>query len=139
IVGVNKYRLEKEQRIEVLQIDNAKVRESQIAKLKHIKENRDADRARRALENITEVAKSNGNLMDAAIEAASARCTVGEISDAMEKVFSRFVVVFFFFESIADQKSCWNLSFVLKFTLHYNCKFLQRVDFFFLSLKFLDV
>uniref|UniRef100_F1KWB3 methylmalonyl-CoA mutase n=2 Tax=Ascaris TaxID=6251 RepID=F1KWB3_ASCSU len=90
IVGVNKYRLEKEQRIEVLQIDNAKVRESQIAKLKHIKENRDADRARRALENITEVAKSNGNLMDAAIEAASARCTVGEISDAMEKVFSRY-------------------------------------------------
>ncbi|VDM45491.1 unnamed protein product [Toxocara canis] len=79
-----------EQRIEVLQIDNAKVRESQIAKLKHIRETRDADRARRALENITEVAKTKGNLMDAAVEAASARCTVGEISDAMEKVFSRY-------------------------------------------------
>ncbi|VDK21780.1 unnamed protein product [Anisakis simplex] len=94
IVGVNKYRLDKEQKIEVLQIDNAKVRESQIAKLKHIKETRDKDRARRALENITEVAKTKGNLMEAAVEASSARCTVGEISDAMEKVFSRYIHLF---------------------------------------------
>ncbi|KHN75007.1 putative methylmalonyl-CoA mutase, mitochondrial [Toxocara canis] len=90
IVGVNKYRLEKEERIDILQIDNAKVRDSQIAKLKAIKEARDNDRARRALENITEVAKTNGNLLDAAVEASAARCTVGEISGAMEKVFSRY-------------------------------------------------
>uniref|UniRef100_A0A914ZZG2 methylmalonyl-CoA mutase n=1 Tax=Parascaris univalens TaxID=6257 RepID=A0A914ZZG2_PARUN len=88
IVGVNKYRLEKEERIDILQIDNAKVRESQIAKLKQIKETRDKDRARRALESVTEAAKTGGNLLESAIEASSARCTVGEISYAMEKVFS---------------------------------------------------
>uniref|UniRef100_F1KUP0 methylmalonyl-CoA mutase n=1 Tax=Ascaris suum TaxID=6253 RepID=F1KUP0_ASCSU len=90
IVGVNKYRLEKEERIDILQVDNAKVRESQIAKLKYIKETRDKDRARRALEGVTEAAKTGGNLLEAAIEASSARCTVGEISYAMEKVFSRY-------------------------------------------------
>ncbi|VDN52043.1 unnamed protein product [Dracunculus medinensis] len=90
IVGVNKYRLEKEECVEVLHVDNAKVRESQTAKLKHIRETRDANRAKAALDRITEYAKGDGNLLEAAVEAASARCTVGEISDAMEKIFSRY-------------------------------------------------
>lgn len=75
-----------------MQIDNAKVRESQIEKLTKIKATRDQKRAQAALKRVTEYAASNGNLMEAAIEAAAARCTVGEISDAMEKVFSRLVL-----------------------------------------------
>lgn len=90
IVGVNKYRLEKEQRIEVLQIDNAKVRESQIDKLNKIRASRDPKRAEAALKRITEYSAGKGNLLEAAVEAANARCTVGEISDAMEKAFSRY-------------------------------------------------
>lgn len=57
--------------------------------MKHIRETRDSDRATKALENITQCAQGNGNLMEASVEAARARCTVGEISDAMEKVFNR--------------------------------------------------
>lgn len=90
IVGVNKYKLAKEEKIDVLVVDNAKVRESQIEKLKHIRATRDEKRAQAALKRITEYAASNGNLLEAAVEASAARCTVGEISDAMEKVFSRY-------------------------------------------------
>lgn len=90
IVGVNKYRLAKEEKIDVLVIDNAKVRESQIEKLKKIRATRDSKRAEEALKRLTDYAAGNGNLMEAAVEAAAARCTVGEISDAMEKVFSRY-------------------------------------------------
>uniref|UniRef100_A0A1I7U5M8 methylmalonyl-CoA mutase n=1 Tax=Caenorhabditis tropicalis TaxID=1561998 RepID=A0A1I7U5M8_9PELO len=93
IVGVNKYRLDHEQQVEVLKIDNQKVREEQCAKLNHIRSTRDAEKAQKALDAITEGAKGNGNLMELAIEAARARCTVGEISDAMEKVFNRHAAV----------------------------------------------
>lgn len=93
IVGVNKYRLAEEQRVDVLKIDNAKVREEQCAKLNKIRETRDAEQAKKALDAITEGATGNGNLMELAIEAARARCTVGEISDAMEKVFNRHAAV----------------------------------------------
>ncbi|CAL2037803.1 hypothetical protein CAEBREN_23569 [Caenorhabditis brenneri] len=93
IVGVNKYRLDHEQQVEVLKIDNAKVREEQCNKLNHIRATRDAEKAQKALDAITEGAKGNGNLMELAIEAARARCTVGEISDAMEKVFNRHAAV----------------------------------------------
>lgn len=93
IVGVNKYRLAEEQRVDVLKIDNAKVREEQCAKLNKIRETRDAEKAKKALDAITEGAKGNGNLMELAVEAARARCTVGEISDAMEKVFNRHAAV----------------------------------------------
>lgn len=93
IVGVNKYRLDHEQQVEVLKIDNAKVREEQCAKLNHIRATRDAEKAQKALDAITEGARGNGNLMELAIEAARARCTVGEISDAMEKVFNRHAAV----------------------------------------------
>ncbi|CAI2348787.1 unnamed protein product [Caenorhabditis sp. 36 PRJEB53466] len=93
IVGVNKYRLDHEQTVEVLKIDNARVREEQCAKLNHIRATRDAEKAKRALDAITEGARGNGNLMALAVEAARARCTVGEISDAMEKVFQRHAAV----------------------------------------------
>jgi len=90
IVGVNKYKLAKEDAIEILEVDNVKVRESQIARLNDIKKKRDAAQVQQALEAITKIADSGqGNLLDAAVKAIRARATVGEISDAMEKVFGR--------------------------------------------------
>jgi len=93
IVGVNKHRLDKEDLIDVLSIDNTAVRESQIAKLKEIKENRDSEKAQKCLDKLTEAAKGQGNLLEASVEAALARCTVGEISSAIEKVFDRYQAV----------------------------------------------
>ncbi|KAK0420940.1 hypothetical protein QR680_014979 [Steinernema hermaphroditum] len=93
IVGVNKYRLDKEQHVDVLHVDNAKVRESQIAKLKEIRATRDPQKAAAALKKIVDYSRGEGNLLEAAIEASRARCTVGEISDAMESVFSRYAAV----------------------------------------------
>merc|ERR1711937_493708 len=89
IVGVNKYRLEEEQDINVLMIDNTEVRESQIQKLKDIKANRNSADAEAALQNIKDVAAGEGNLLEACVVAARARCTLGEVSDAMESVFGR--------------------------------------------------
>ncbi|KAL3194151.1 hypothetical protein MRX96_016292 [Rhipicephalus microplus] len=92
IVGVNKYRLDKEDPIDVLMVDNTKVRASQIAKLEHIRKTRDNAKTEAALDAITESAKTGeGNLLALAIEAARLRATVGEISYAMEKVFGRHV------------------------------------------------
>ncbi|PAV71564.1 hypothetical protein WR25_20520 [Diploscapter pachys] len=93
IVGVNKYKLDKEERIDVLKVDNAKVRESQMVKLDQMKKTRDAAKAKQALEAITQGAAGKGNLLELAVEASRARCTVGEISDAMEKVFNRHTAV----------------------------------------------
>ncbi|MFL2785204.1 MAG: methylmalonyl-CoA mutase [Paracoccaceae bacterium] len=89
IVGVNKYRLDQEDDIEIRDIDNAAVRETQIARLDAIREGRDAVRCDAALEEISRRAAEGGNLLEAAVEAARARATVGEISMAMEKVFGR--------------------------------------------------
>ena len=90
IVGVNKYRLAKEDPIDILEVDNVKVRDSQIARLSEIKKKRDAAQVQKALEAIENIAQSGqGNLLAAAIEAIRARATVGEVSDAMEKVFGR--------------------------------------------------
>ncbi len=90
IVGVNKYKLAEEDPVEILEVDNVKVRESQIARLKNIKQTRDAAKVQQALAAITQVAESGqGNLLAAAIEAIRARATVGEVSDAMEQVFGR--------------------------------------------------
>jgi methylmalonyl-CoA mutase len=91
-VGVNAFKLDKEDPIKVLTIDNTMVRETQIAKIKQLKAARDSKAAHAALDAITECCKSgDGNLMDLSIKAARARCTVGEITDAMEKVFTRHV------------------------------------------------
>jgi len=91
IVGVNKYKL-KEEKIdfEVREVP-ATVRDEQIARLKEIKATRDNAATRNALENLTKAAQSGGNLLEAAIAATRLRATVGEISDALEKVFGRYV------------------------------------------------
>jgi len=90
IVGVNKYKLEKEAALDVLEISNT-VREEQIARLKEIKAKRNSKDVEKLLEEITNCAGSDGNLLEACINASRARATVGEISDAMEKVFGRYV------------------------------------------------
>ena len=90
IVGVNKYKLKTEDAIEARDIDNVAVRDSQIARLNAIKQQRDAAQVQLALQAIEEAAASGtGNLLDLSIKAVRARATVGEISDAMEKSFGR--------------------------------------------------
>ena len=89
IVGVNKYRLEKEDEIDILDIDNAAVRDAQVARLERIRSERDEAACDAALDELTRRARDGGNLLDAAVEAARARASVGEISMAMEKEFGR--------------------------------------------------
>jgi methylmalonyl-CoA mutase len=89
IVGVNKYRVSNEAEIDILRVDNAKVREQQLAKIARLKAARDPALAAAALDALTEGAKSGANLLDLAIKAARAQATVGEISDALEVVFGR--------------------------------------------------
>ena len=91
IVGVNKYQLDKEDDLDILEVDNVAVRDSQIARLKDIRSKRDNTAVEQALADITAAAKSSeGNLLDLAVKAARLRATVGEISDAMEKEFGRY-------------------------------------------------
>lgn len=89
IVGVNKYRKDKEDPIDILDIDNIAVREAQIERLKNLRSTRDEAICQTALHELSRRAEKGGNLLEAAIEAARARATVGEISDAMEKSFGR--------------------------------------------------
>ena len=89
IVGVNKYKLAKQDPIDILDIDNVKVREAQIARLNATRAARDEGACQAALAELSRRAAGGGNLLEAAVEAARARATVGEISDAMEKVFGR--------------------------------------------------
>ena len=89
IVGVNKYRLPEEDPIDILDIDNEAVREAQVTRLKQIREARDEAACDAALAELERRAQAGGNLLEAAVEAASARASVGEISMAMEKIFGR--------------------------------------------------
>jgi methylmalonyl-CoA mutase len=89
IVGVNKYRLEKEDEIDILDVDNVAVREAQIARLENIRRTRDQAKCEAALAELSRRAAEGGNLLEAAVEAARARASVGEISMAMENVFGR--------------------------------------------------
>ena len=89
IVGVNKYRKDQEDLIDIRDIDNNAVREAQVARLKTVRSTRDEVRCQATLAELTRRAEQGGNLLDAAVEAARARATVGEISDAMEKIFGR--------------------------------------------------
>ncbi len=90
VVGVNKYARDDEDPIDTLEIDNDAVRESQVARLKQIREDRDSDACRASLDALTGAARSGaGNLLDLAVVATRARATVGEISDALETVFTR--------------------------------------------------
>ncbi|HKX36427.1 MAG TPA: methylmalonyl-CoA mutase, partial [Rhizorhapis sp.] len=90
IVGVNKFRLENEESIEILEVDNHKVRDAQIARIKKVKAERDETACQAALDALRDGAKANGNLLDLAVKAARARATLGEISQAMEDVFGRY-------------------------------------------------
>ncbi|MBS1190847.1 MAG: methylmalonyl-CoA mutase [Rhodocyclaceae bacterium] len=91
IVGVNKYKLAKEAEIEILDIDNHAVREAQIARLKQIRASRDGAAVQAALDALTQCAETGeGNLLDLTVKAIRLRATVGEVSDALEKVFGRF-------------------------------------------------
>jgi methylmalonyl-CoA mutase len=89
IVGVNKYRLAKEDPIDILDIDNVKVREAQIARLEKMRATRDEAACQAALAELTRRAREGGNLLEGAVAAARARASVGEISLAMEEVFGR--------------------------------------------------
>jgi methylmalonyl-CoA mutase len=90
VVGVNKYAKDDEDSIDTLEIDNDAVREAQVARLKNIRDNRDDAACQAALDALTQAAESGeGNLLDLAVVATRARATVGEISDALEKIYSR--------------------------------------------------
>ncbi len=90
IVGVNKYKLAKQDAVDILDIDNTAVRESQIARLKQVRERRDGTRVQACLDALTRCAETGeGNLLALAIDAVRARATVGEVSDALEKVWGR--------------------------------------------------
>jgi methylmalonyl-CoA mutase len=91
IVGVNKYRLEKEDPLHILDVDNNMVRKQQIERLDHIKATRDNAKVTECLAKLIECAKTkNGNLLELAVEAARYRATLGEISDALETVYGRY-------------------------------------------------
>ena len=89
IVGVNKYRLNEEDQLDIRDIENNAVREAQVTRLENIKKHRNEKKCSQALSNLEKVAAGGGNLLSAAVEASRARATVGEISMAMEKVFGR--------------------------------------------------
>ncbi len=94
IIGVNKYRLEKEDPIDILEVDNTSVREQQISRLKDLRTKRDEAAVQKALKAITESAKTGqGNLLQLAVEAAHVRATLGEISDACEEVSGRYKAI----------------------------------------------
>ena len=91
IIGVSKYKLDKEEPIETLEVDNTTVREAQLKRLAELRANRNDDEVKAALNALTECARTGeGNLLDLSIKAARARCSLGEISDALEVVFGRY-------------------------------------------------
>ena len=108
IVGVNKYRLEKEDPLDILEVDNTTVREAQIARLKELRANRNQAEVDAALAAITKCAETGeGNLLELAVDAAKKRASLGEISDACEKVCGRYKAVIRtvsgVYSSIADE------------------------------------
>lgn len=93
IVGVNRFRLDREQPLDILSIDNTAVRESQLARLKTLREQRDESKVQACLSALTECARTGeGNLLALSVEAARNRATLGEISDALEAVYGRYQV-----------------------------------------------
>ena len=94
IVGTNKYRLDHEDPIDILEVDNTTVRKQQEEALKELKANRDEQKVKETLDALTKVVETGeGNLLEAAVECAKVRCTLGEISDACEKVVGRYKAV----------------------------------------------
>ncbi|PKB15754.1 methylmalonyl-CoA mutase [Flavobacterium sp. 5] len=91
IVGVNKYRLEKEDPLQILDVDNQMVRQQQLEQLEKIKATRDSNKVQTSLQRLIDCAQTGqGNLLEIAVEAARNRCTLGEISNALETVFGRY-------------------------------------------------
>ena len=91
IVGTNKFKLEKEEPIDILEVDNEQVRKSQVERLEKLKAERNSEDVQKALDDLTKCAETgNGNLLEHAVDAARKRASLGEISDAMEKVFGRY-------------------------------------------------
>jgi methylmalonyl-CoA mutase len=93
IVGVNRYRLAEEEEHEILEVDNVKVRAGQIARIEKVRAARDEHKARAALDALEQGARGDENLLALSVEAARARCTLGEISDALERAFGRYGTV----------------------------------------------
>ena len=91
IVGVNRFQTENKEKIDILEVDNTEVRNSQIKRLRSLKENRNKNKVKQSLEELKNVAKTKqGNLLDAAIKCARARATLGEISYALEEIYGRY-------------------------------------------------
>jgi methylmalonyl-CoA mutase len=90
IVGVNRYRLAEEEEHDILEVDNAKVRAGQIARIEKVRAERDEAKARAALDALEQGARGDENLLRLSVEAARERCTLGEISDALERAFGRY-------------------------------------------------
>lgn len=112
IVGVNKYRLDKEAPLDILEVDNTAVRESQIARLKLLKKERDNKAVQLSLAKITEAARSGkGNLLELSIEAAKNRATLGEISDAIEEISGRYKAVIRSINGVYSSESADDKSF----------------------------
>ena len=90
IVGVNRYQTDQTSEIEIREVDNTAVRNAQIERLQHVKANRDNTEVSRLLAELTNAARNSDNLLEIAVRCAMARCTLGEISDALEIVFGRY-------------------------------------------------
>ncbi|MGL5913954.1 MAG: methylmalonyl-CoA mutase [Bacteroidales bacterium] len=112
IVGLNKYRLEKEDPIDILDVDNSAVRESQVKRLQDLRKNRNENDVQAALEAITKAVESkSGNLLALAIDAAQKRATLGEISDACEKIVGRYKATIRMNSGVYSAESKGNASF----------------------------
>ncbi len=113
IVGNNKYRLEKEDPLVTLEVDNQTVRLQQLERLKQIKESRDQGKVTSALEALTSAAKNkDGNLLELAVSAARERATLGEISDALEDVYGRYKAKIQTFSGVYSKQMKDNVSFI---------------------------
>ena len=112
IVGVNKYRLEKEAPLDILEVDNTTVRKAQIERLKQLRVERNNEEVKKALDGITESMKTGkGNLLELSIDAAQKRASLGEISDAIEKVAGRYKAVIRSISGVYSSESKNTMSF----------------------------
>ena len=112
IVGNNKYRLEKEDPLVTLEVDNQTVRLQQLERLERVKKERDAQKVKNALKALTEAAKNkDGNLLELAVDAARERATLGEISDALEEVYGRYKAKIQSFSGVYSKEMKDNTSF----------------------------
>ncbi len=113
IVGVNKYRLDKEDPLDILEVDNSAVRQSQLDRLRKLKGERDNVRVDASLQAITNCAESGkGNLLELSIEAAKNRATLGEISSAIEKITGRYKAVIRSISGVYSSESALDQSFL---------------------------